>query len=381
MSKSIIALVVSALACGSASAYLWSELRVEREQTQQLQARIAELERTRAHAPAEHVAQQQFPPPLPQRAASGEPPAEVKRALEARLAASFTAVNAAGAGAVSMRGGQMDPEMRKRMQQSMDQQRRMLQDPEYRELVRQQQIDGMQHMYGDLELMLGLSREEAARVLDVLAEQQLRSMDQQRPWAMDGSRPDEAAIREQQRVFAEMKRRNDAELAQVLGSKFGEWESYQQSMGARSQVTQLRQMLATSDEPLRQDQIKPLVAAIAREQQAQMNVNMNMRTRMYQSGPPNAEAQLRMQEEWAERQAETQQRIRDSVSGLLTPAQMQRLEEQHERERRSQEMQLRMQRARIKEAEARGEDPTSQHGTMIATPAAGVSQIGFVAGP
>jgi hypothetical protein len=378
MGKFVVASIVATLACGSASAYLWNELRAEREQTQTLQARVAELERAHAPAPAEQAAQQQFPPPLPERAPPGEPQATVKRPPEARLGASFTAVNATGApaAALSMRGGQMDPEMRRRMQQSMDQQRRLLQDPEYRELMRQQQIDGMQHMYGDLELMLGLSHEEAARVLDVLADQQLRSMEQQRPWAMDGSRPDEAAIREQQRVFAEMKRKNDAELAQVLGSKYSEWESYQQSMGARSQVTQLRQALATSDEPLRQDQIKPLVAAIAREQQAQMNAT---RARTFPGRFGDPEAQLRMQEEWAQQHVESQQRIRNSVSSLLTPAQMQRLEEQHERERRSLEMQVRMQRARMKEAEARGEDPNA-NGMAIAAPVAG-SQIGFVAGP
>lgn len=380
MGKSVVALVVSTLACGSASAYLWSELRMEREQAAVLQARVAELERVRTPAPAARVARQQFPPTAPQRAEPNQPQTQTKRP-EPGLPASFTAVSAAGVPVAGLsRPGQMDPEMRRRMQQSMDQQRRLLQDPEYRELMRQQQKDGMQHMYGDLESMLGLSREEADRVLDVLAEQQLRSMEQQRPWTMDGSRPDEATIREQQRVFADMKRKNDAELEQVLGSKYGEWESYQQSMGARSQVTQLRQVLATSDEPLRQDQIKPLVAAIAREQQAQLNMSMNMRGRAYQNGQPNAEAQLRMQEEWAQRQSETQQRIRDAVSSLLTPGQMQRLEEQHERERRSQEMQLRMQRARMKEAEARGEDPAMNSGAMIAAPMAG-SSVGFAPYP
>ena len=379
MSKSVVALVVSTLACGSASAYLWSELHTEREQAQVLQARVAELERVRTPPPPERLAQASFPPP--QRAAASESPSEphleTKRP-EARLTASFNAVSATGAPVAALsRSGQMDPEMRRRMQENMEQQRRLLQDPEYRELVRQQQKDGMQHMYGDLEVMLGLSREEADRVLDVLAEQQLRSMEQQRPWALDGSRPDEAAIREQQRVFADMKRKNDAELAQVLGPKFGEWESYQRSMGARSQVTQLRQVLASSDEPLRQDQIKPLVAAIAREQQVQSTARM----RTFQNGIPTAEAQMRMQEDWAQQQAETQQRIRDAVGSLLTPGQMQRLEAQHERERRSTEMQLRMQRARMKEAEARGEDPATANGMTIAAPAVAGSQIGFVAGP
>jgi hypothetical protein len=143
-------------------------------------------------------------------------------------------------------------------------------------------------------------------------------------------------------------------------------------MGARSQVMQLRQVLATSAEPLRQDQIKPLVQAIAREQQTQTNAPM----RAYRQGPMNAETQLRAQEEWLQQQTEAQQRIRNSVASLLTPAQMQQLEAQHERERRMQEMQLRLQRARIAEAQARGEDLSAPNATAVMG-----SQVGFITAP
>jgi hypothetical protein len=262
-------------------------------------------------------------------------------------------------------GLRADPEMRRRMQDNFEQQRKMLQDPEYRELMRSQQKMGLKHMYGDMESMLGLSREDAQRVLDVLAEQQLRSMEQQRPFmpSTDGSPPDQAAMREQQRYFAEMKRKNDAELAAALGPKYSEWQEYQQNMWSRSQVSRLRETLAGSDEPLRQDQLKPLVQAMAREQQ-QMQVS-TMRAQ-YPTGFAGPEAQMRMQEEWLERTAQSQERIRNAVSSLLTPSQLQQLQEQQEQERKMQELNLRMQRARLAEAAARGED-TNQPSMNVVT--------------
>jgi hypothetical protein len=257
----------------------------------------------------------------------------------------------------------MDPDMRRRMQENFEQQRKMLQDPEYRELMRSQQKMGMKHMYGDMESMLGLSREEAQRVLDVLAEQQLRSMEQ-RPLMppMDGSAPDQAAMREQQRYFAEMKRKNDAELAAALGPKYSEWQEYQQNTWSRSQVTRLRESLAGSDEPLRQDQLKPLVQAMAREQQ---QIQMNSMRSQYPAGVAGPEAQMHMQEEWLERTAQSHERIRNAVSSLLTPSQLQQLQEQQDQERKMQELNLRMQRARLAEAAARGEDPNQPSQNVV----------------
>jgi hypothetical protein len=251
------------------------------------------------------------------------------------------------------------------MQENFDRQRAMLKDPEYRELMRDQQKMGMRRMYGDMETMLDLSKEEAERVMDVLAEQQVRSMEQRPHFGMDGTQPDQAAIREQQRVFEETRRKNETELAAALGSKYGEWQEYQQSMWSRSQVMRLKETLAGSDEPLRQDQVKPLVQALAREQQ-QMQTN-GMRGGQYARGPSTPENQLRMQEEWLERTAQSHERVRNAVSNLLTPSQLQQLQEQQEQERKMQELNLRMQRARAEEARARGEDPSAESPFGVAT--------------
>jgi len=240
------------------------------------------------------------------------------------------------------------------MQASIEQQQRMLDDPDYRELMREQNKLSMSRFYSDLGPMLGLTQDESERLLDVLAEQQLRNMEQ-RPvmMGMDGTPPDPNTLREQQLRFEEMRRKNDAELAQVLGAaKFAEWQDYQNNQWSRSQVMRLREGLALSDEPLRQDQVKPLVQAMAREQQQMQTHSFGGVPRMRQM---DSASQAHLSEEWLERTTQSHQRIRDAVSGLLSPAQLQQLEAQQAQERKMQEINMRMQRARAAEAQVSGE--------------------------
>jgi hypothetical protein len=368
MSKPIGVLIVATLACGTASAYLWQELRTERQQTRTLQARVAQLEQARSKPPAPQPQHRENSAAAPVTEPVAQPsPTPTKSAPPA--AAVFTAA-APGSMGFTRYGGRMDPEMQRRLQENFEQQRRLLQDPEYRALMREQHKRSMKHMYGDMELMLGLSKEEADSVLEVLSEQQLRSMEQQRPFMPppDGSAPDETAIRERQRALEELQRKTDAELATALGPKYSEWQDYQKNTWARQQVMSLRQNLSNSVDPLRPDQIKPLVQAIAKEQQ-QMQMNA-MRPRFRSDGSITTQDQLRMQEEMLERTKATHQRIRDSVSSLLTPAQLEQLEDQQDQERKIAELNIRTMRARAAEAEARGEDPSNQ--AMIGVASGGV---------
>jgi hypothetical protein len=248
----------------------------------------------------------------------------------------------------------MDPEVRRRLQENHEQQMRMLKDPEYRELMRSQQKVSMQRMYSDLEPLLGLSKDESDRLRDVLAEQSIRSMEQRPMWpSPDGGPPDENAILEQQRISQAQRRTNEAEIAEVLGPKYNQWQEYQNNGWARSQVSQLRQTLAITNEPIRSDQVKPLVEAIAREQQ---QMTRGFRTPLPQGSAMDAQTQVSLAEEMLERSAQSHQRIRDAVTGLLTPTQLEQLQHQHEQELKMQELSVKQQRARA-EAQARGEIP------------------------
>jgi hypothetical protein len=359
MSKPIIALTIATLTCASASGYLWQEVREEREQSASLQQRITQLEDSLATAsrnaspePAP-IAPAVKPADLP--AEPSSPPTQPPSATLAAIASPGPVINA-----VPMRGNPMDPEMRRRFREGREQQLRMLKDPEYRDLMRAQQKISMGRMYSDLEPLLGLTEDESDRLLDVLAEQQLRTMEQQPSMGFAGEQMDHAAIQKQQKKYEELRRQNDAEVAQLLGPKFDEWKAYQTNGWSRSQVMRLRQTLSMSDQPLRQDQIKPLVEAIAYEQK-QMGVGVPRNPNYQTQFGRDSQAQVRRSEEWLERTAQSQQRIRDGVSGLLTPKQFEQLQQQHAQELKMMELNVKQQRVRA-EAQARGEIPPDAPG-------------------
>jgi hypothetical protein len=354
MSRTVIALTIATLACGSASAYFWQELRDERKQTASLATKLTQLQRsTSSRVPLSE------PATTPPRAELNSPSplkatAPAKPVAAAPVAGLATATPFFTANGMAMSGGRMDAEMRRRILENHEQQMRMLKDPEYRELMRSQHRMSMQRMYADLEPLLGLSKDESDRLLDVLAEQSIRSMEQ-RPMlpSLDGGPLDQNAVLEQQRLHQEQRRNNEAEIAAALGPKYNQWQEYQNNSWARSQVMQLRQTLSSTNEPIRSEQVKPLVEAIAREQK---QLNQTLRHPPSQMRPMDAQSQARFAEEWLERTAQSQQRIRDAASGLLTPTQLEQLQQQHEQELKMQELSVKQQRARA-EAQARGEIP------------------------
>lgn len=356
MSKWIIALTTVTVASASASTYFWQELREEREQRATLQTRIAELEQARESA--------DLPAPIPEPVAEEPPTAATTPSPAPAPTARLAVASGAAFSAVPLgRPGAVDPEIRRRMFESHEQQIRMLKDPEYRELMRAQQKLSLQQHYSDLEALLGLSKEESEQLLEVLAEHSVRSMEQ-RPMIADanGGPPSESEMNERRRMFEEQRRKNDSEIAAVLGSKFNDWQQYQQNGWARSQVSQLRQSLSSGGEPLRQDQVKPLVEAIAREQKQTMR---SMTTRPYSpNARPDPMTQVQQAEEWLERTAQSHERIRAAVSGLLTPSQYEQFERQQRQELRMQELSVRQQRARA-EAQARGELPADPTNVMM----------------
>jgi len=369
MSKSVVAFVAITCVCGTASAYLWQELREERAQTQALRTRVEQLEQAqialaaRGPQPTREIASAPISTPTPVEAQPTPAPKAIPAKVEVASATGMVA---------AIGPDEREDVRRRRMHDGMEQQRKMLQDPEYRSLMREQHKLGMRRMYADMEMMMGLSKEEADKIRDLLAEQQIRSMEHPPAFMSTNSgKPDQAAIREQQRYYQEVQRKNEAEIRAALGSKYSEWQDYQKSMGARSQVMRLRESLSLSDEPLRQDQLKPLVQAIAREQE---QLHAQPRTggwAAYGRGP-DMNAQVQMQEEWLARTTQSHERIRNAASSLLTSAQMAQLEQQQELERRQLELSVRQMRARAAEAAARGEDP-------MQPPVAGVSNSIMIA--
>jgi hypothetical protein len=353
MSKPVIALIAMTLVSTAASAYFWEALRTERASTQRLEQRIAQLERPAARpnstpAPSPVAPESDAAPPVAAASPTQSQPAVARPMV--RLGVQPFAI------APSVQG--LDPNAQRRFQQAREQQRRMLENPEYRDLMRAQIKLSMHRMDADLEPLLGLTEDESDRLRDLLAEQQLRQMEQEPPPVFDGSQVDESQQREFQERMQAAQRKNNDEVAALLGPKYADWQSYQKNSWSRIQVMQLREGLAQSGDPLRPEQIKPLVEVIAREQQQQQQTQMEL-MRSYGSHAPAARAQ----EQWLENTEQMNARIRAAASTVLSPTQLERLAARQDQELKMQQLQLQIQRAR-EEAQARGELPADSDQTM-----------------
>jgi len=135
--------------------------------------------------------------------------------------------------------------------------RRVLADPSYRRARLATARLDLQRAHPQLVAELGLSGDEADRFLDLLADQSLRENEQ---GMKERSGADYAKWSRE--LYAQF----DKERREFLGEeRFRAWTEYVQSAQARGIVGDLRTQLATTTSPLREEQVKPLVKALATE--------------------------------------------------------------------------------------------------------------------
>jgi hypothetical protein len=115
-------------------------------------------------------------------------------------------------------------------------------------------------IYSDLADQLGLSQEDASRLIDLITDQQVAN--NTRSFETQPVSP--ADMRQQ---WEQMQRENQRQIAELLGpQKAEEFRKYQESMPARGEVEMIARQLEGSDAPpLKDEQRKRLIAAISEE--------------------------------------------------------------------------------------------------------------------
>jgi hypothetical protein len=216
MKAPVLALTVAAAAFAASSIYLWSELRDERVRaaqvevtTRELTARIAELEKARAHLA------QNSPTPFSRSAAQNAPPALTEATIpEGReVWGKVTRAEPTEAMLKMMRSGS-------------------------RAQIRRQ--------YGEFAQQMGLSKELTSQLVDLLTEQQVAGCSETPNFR------DESDVR---RHFEELQRKNEAAIADLIGpDKAAQLSEYQKSLPARMEFEMLAQQLEGSDAPLSAEQ-------------------------------------------------------------------------------------------------------------------------------
>jgi hypothetical protein len=275
------------------SGYLWQQLRVERESGAQLRERVTQLEVAQQRSRQAGSVQQTAALLQPEKAAPPAAPQPQTPVAAQTLAARPATTAARGPVSLNMRD--------------------LLKDPDFRESQRVQLRLSMPQNYPELGKELGLSPAETDALFDLLAKQQIDQM-ASASFSPDDSEEVRQAAR---RAAEELSRANQAELEAMLGpTKMQQWKDYQQTLGARQQVAQLRTLLANSGNPLSEDQARPLQAAIAAEQKRRSD---EARGRSY---PTDPRAQLDFEEENLKAQEQSNNRVIEAAQSYLSSQQV-----------------------------------------------------------
>jgi hypothetical protein len=364
MNKLVLILVTTSLALGATTLHLVRELRAERNSTQHLTARVAELERATTAGSALPFLPEPLPaPPATENSAAAPAPAATPPLQLAVMAP-------VGAMSVSPEDERSRADRIREMQEHVARERALLRDPDYRDAMLTQHKASVASSYPDLAKELDLSPDEAERLMTLLADQQLRAQERQHiPFVEDPQ--DTAAVQEMQRAAQAWQHTVDQEIAALLGDdKQRAWKEYQSTLGVHHQVRELRDKLAGKGAPLRDDQLKPLQRAFAEAQQKQMEEWTRNPPRAHlalaNGAAPSVASQLAAQEEALQRESEHQQRVRDSLASILTAEQLKYYEDEQNMQLKLQQAHLRMMRAQA-EAEARGEIPPTSAKEVIFT--------------
>jgi hypothetical protein len=337
--KIALVLAIAAVGEGLLALHLVRQLHEERESALALQARVSELERR-----------------APQRAAVAPPvavPAEP-------AAAPFTVIKQGAAAQQSQPVGPTEPDaeaMRAQMIANSERQRALLRDPEYREAMLAQQKVMLMRMNPDIARDLELPPDQMDRLYTTLGEQYVRQMEAQEYLGDVATDPEgvSARMQEANRKSAEQREANLAEIRKVLGdSKYREFEQYMYMFGARSEASRIRDSLATAGVPLDGNLAMPLAKVIHEYQQKHAKANTVslpangelVEQAAFSSGPHGLSS-VENQQQQLESVAKFQREQREALSRVLSPQQLEVIEEE-------QESTLQLQRAQLRVMQTQG---------------------------
>lgn len=234
MKAPIIGLAMATAAFAGSSLYFWQQLENERERatqveetTRQLNARIAELEKARMDFGQQRLA-----------SAEGHASAELRHVAPPP---GMEAAPQAGA----------DP------QKQVWTVTRTTPSPAMQKIMRNQARAHNKRMYGEAAKQLGLNKEQAEKLIDLLTDQQMSGMESPVQFT------DHA---EAEKHFADRQRANETELSDFLGpDKAQALRDYQATIPARMEFEFLSRQLAEQETPLTEAQSRKFLDAYLEE--------------------------------------------------------------------------------------------------------------------
>src|SRR5439155_5964520 len=144
---------------------------------------------------------------------------------------------------------------------------KMMDDPEMKKMMRQQQAAMLDMMYGGLFKELGLTPEETDRFKELLLDQGMQGIDKASVFLQAGTdQPNKAAAAKE---LSHERDEAEEHLKAFLGeARYVEYKDYTETMAERMELNQFSQQLASSQNPLTDDQTKQLLEIMKAEKRS-----------------------------------------------------------------------------------------------------------------
>jgi outer membrane murein-binding lipoprotein Lpp len=286
MKAPVLGLAIAALAFGASTIYLALQLREERTQADQvaeqvsgLNARIAELEKTRAErrfaGPNPVDVMPMGPGAVPPRAMTRVPPP----------ASADKPDDGANTGETVVMHSPPRSEA-------------------WAKMMRSQIRASNRHLYADVGTELGLTKDEANKLIDLISDQQTQDFG----GAGEMMDPAQRGAR-----FEELRHENKAAIIDLIGAAGADaLEEYQQSLPSRQELAMLSGQFEGTDSALTADQSKRLLAVLVEERK-----RVPMPTTF--GGSTTQEEAMKSFGDW---QADYNERVATQARGILTSPQL-----------------------------------------------------------
>jgi hypothetical protein len=144
---------------------------------------------------------------------------------------------------------------------------KMMADPAMKKLMRQQQAATVDMMYAPLFKEMGLSAEDKERFKELLLDRQMKAVESGGMFMkLQGEDTDRSAVMNE---LAAQQKEFDAQLKTFLGDeRYVQYTDFNETMAERMAVNQLSQQLASSSNPLNDDQSRQLLAIMKEEKKS-----------------------------------------------------------------------------------------------------------------
>jgi hypothetical protein len=141
---------------------------------------------------------------------------------------------------------------------------KMMQDPDTRKFIRDQQRQMMDSLYNPLIKHMGLAPEDAELLKDFITESQMNSAEMAGSMFGGGSTNRTEVLN---KLTAEQKETDGQIQAFLGGARYAQYKEYQQTLGERMQLNQFKVQTASDPNPLTDMQAEQLLAIMSEEKQ------------------------------------------------------------------------------------------------------------------